>query len=71
MLYMHICIYMYLEFTEDRRDVSIEQNIEDTGGNGNKCVCVCSEEGERSKRQKETGVCLPTALHCFDSTKEL
>lgn len=69
MLYMHICLRMYFEFTEGRRRVSIEQNIEDAGGSGNKREC--SEEGERSKRQKETGVCLPTALDCFYSTKEL
>lgn len=54
-LYMHICIFMYLEFTE--RCVSIEQNVENAGGSGNKYKC--SEELGRSKRKK---VCLGCAF---------
>lgn len=68
-VHAHMYIYVLGVYRGQKRCVSIGQNIEDAGGNGNKCVC--SEERERSKRQKETGVCLPTALHCFDSTKEL
>lgn len=64
-LYMHICICMYLEFTE--RCVSIEQNVENAGGSGNKYVF----RGVREKQEKEgvPGVCLCTAFIQQNSCK--
>lgn len=64
-------MYMYIlgVYRRQARCASIEQNIEDAGGSGNKCECL--GESGRSKRENETGVCLPTALHCFYLTKEL
>lgn len=64
-------MYMYVlgVYRGQERCVSVKQNIENAGGSGNKYKD--SEELGRSKRQKETGACLPTALHCFYSTKQL
>lgn len=67
-VHAHMYVYVVGVYRGQKKCVSIEQNIEDTGGSGKKCVCVQKREREARDRKK---LGCAFQLHCFDSTKEL
>lgn len=60
-VHAHMYIYVVGVYRGQKRCDSIEQNIEDTGGSGNKCVCVFRRG--REKQETERNWAVPS--NCF------